>query len=116
MTQAFAANSTISGVEAIQLLKKLEQSKVITLDGHAMGKTYYRVNESLCLFSGDRETLECNDKQISGEDISADDLENLINISLLTYDGSAMGGKAYFKTNAEFCFITNSEDSTLSCD
>lgn len=113
---SFAASPIVTGQDSIDLLKKLEKAEVLTLDAHAMGKTYYKVNDSLCLFEGDTEQLSCNDILLSDESSAASDLQRIIDISLVSYDGSAMGAKAYFKTEAQFCFITNDENTTFSCN
>ncbi len=117
LTSAFAASPVLTGSDAIDLVEKLQKTKVLSFDGHAMGKTYYRVNESaLCLFEADTENLSCNNQIIADEDTAAETLEAMINTSVVVYDGAAMGGKAYFKANSEFCFISNDEKVTFSCN
>ncbi len=121
-TSIFANSFQVTGDDAIKLVEKMQKTKLITFDGHAMGKTYFAVNQSLCLFSGDSRVLSCNDVKVSSKEMAEEDLENMVQLSVLTYDGAAMGGKTYFRNEAQFCSLstvsdkkTNEEVAALNC-
>ncbi len=116
VTQAFSVKEE----RAIKLLQKLTKSQTLSFDGHAMGKAYYQVNETLCLFQAESETLSCNDIEISKGDQAAIDLEQMIQLGLVRYEGSAMGGKSYFENDSKYCYISTQhkdkeEVLSLSC-
>ena len=119
-TQA-ASRFDLSGEKALKMFDKLEKVNILSYDGYAMGKAYYKVNDSLCLFESEKTELECNDTKMSDKEEAELELETMVQLSLITYDGAAMGGKAYFKTKAEYCYLTtkaaenNKEVSSLHC-